>query len=139
MSNVIEIIKASRTVRLGSDEVIIRELNWMELRDLVDKMVAEIDKMKQAAKDGGPALTPQLALDMVRNSQELSEYVVLHTTGRDETWMQSLSLSEFMGTLDQALDLNLAVLMGSVKKIRGRLQEVFGGRAAEPMTPTSGK
>jgi hypothetical protein len=76
---------------------------------------------------------------VVKNSQKLSETLLKNTTGKDQEWINKLSCGEFMGLLDQALDLNLSVVTDAVKKIGGRLRAVFGGKAAEPMTPTSPK
>jgi len=144
--NTFEILKASRQVRVGGEEISIRELSWMELKTLTEKLAGEAQRIlgamkgKEDASEGAVLLlNGEMFLSIIRDSEELSETLVLQTTGKDEAWLAALSCGEFMGVLDQALDLNLSIVSNSVKKIGGRLREIFAGKAAEPTSATSAK
>lgn len=140
MSDTFEILKATRSVKIGGEVIEIRELSWMELRTFTEQLAGELEQVGKVMGGGGDVkLQAETAIALVKNSQALSETLLCNTTGKSAEWVNKLSCGEFMGLLDQSLDLQLSVVTDSVKKIGGRLRGVFGSKAAMPMTPISPK
>jgi hypothetical protein len=108
MSDTFEILKGTRSVKIGGEVIEIRELSWMELRAFTEQLAGELDQIAKALGGGDGKITLQAstAITMIRNSQVLSETLLKNTTGKDQEWINKLSCGEFMGLIDQALDLN---------------------------------
>lgn len=135
MNDTLEILQASRSLKLRGETITVRELSWMELKNLLAALAGQAEKFLD--KESNLKFDAEKVIALVRDSQELSERVVRAATGLDQAWIDQLTCGEFMAVLDQALELNLLVLSDSAKKIGGRLRSVFGSQAAVPMTPTS--
>ncbi len=131
----IEILRARRTVNLATGPVAIQELSWIELKGLLNQIAGQLQGCIGA--DGRFALDIARLGDLIKNSQELSELLLNKTTGKNFEELGALSVGEFLGLVDAALDLNLAVLADGVKKVGGRLAVLTGGPTAPKTTPPS--
>lgn len=133
----VEILNPVRSVKLAAGELQVRELNW---RDALEFM-AKLSKHAGALFDEKGSVTLDLEKlgSLVMGTKEVADHLLMKATGREQEWVDGLSLSEALVVIDAALELNLSPeLIARGKKVAGRVQGAFGreGRVATSAQPS---
>jgi len=123
MNNETKILFPVEVLTLNGEAVEVSELKWPDA-------VAWLGQLGQGlAKYVGS--TGRLGIDLgeltalVMDSAELSESLVLKSTGKPKEWLASISCGQFLAVLDTALKLNLSDdLLDRAKKIGARLAKL---------------
>jgi hypothetical protein len=119
------------TVR--NEKLLVRELPWPDALQFLQLLSGHAGKM--IGEDGRMKIDFGRLSALVTSSQEVSEFLMLKSTGRDQAWLAQLSFRECLDVLDAALSINLSPEMFNAgKKIEGRLRSLFG---SEPATSTT--
>jgi hypothetical protein len=106
----------------------VRELTWPKALKFC-LMLA--DKAAQFAKEGRFDFKPENFPALIANASELSDFLILESTGRDHAWLEALPVSSAFAVLDAALAINLSPeVLGSAKKAAGRFAQAIGVDAA---------
>jgi hypothetical protein len=122
-------------VKLHDGEIVVRELTWPALWQLLDKLSEHAGKF--ITEDGKMSLDAKAITSLVMSSQDLSTRLIIGTTGKDEEWLNKRSLGDVMLLLEASLEVNLsATIMDRAKKIGSRLASLF---AAPPAKTPSAK
>lgn len=137
MSTTLEILSPNRQVKLRNGaEVTVRELSWREQKQVMDRILAQIGKVRSGIDGGKLSLSLDLVTEAVKESTELSEFLIEKTTAMGGEKIGELALTEFFAVLEQAVDLNISIYMEGTKKTFGRITSFAGVNAARS-TPTT--
>ena len=144
-TSTIEILSPNRTVKLkrGGDttEVTVRELSWLDQRQLLEKIQQQLTVFLAARQSGDETALASTILQLVLQSEDLVVEVLSDTTALTPEQVSQLSISETMGLLDVALDLNVTALMSGAKNVFGRIGKfrtnAAAGMTLTPMMPSS--
>lgn len=145
------ILNPQKTVHVGGNEVIVRDLPWPVMKQFLDRLSHQISGLVGnavgAAKAGedagaiGSKLLEQLPA-VIANSTELAEYLIIETTKRGNGVsaidVQGLSSTDFLALLDAALEVVFNedfVKLG--KSVAGRVQAAFSLSALTPTAPSA--
>ncbi|HEV2207303.1 MAG TPA: hypothetical protein VG167_00895 [Verrucomicrobiae bacterium] len=117
----------SVTVQIGggSQVVEVRELVWPDALSLYSRLMAQAKEFLD--EKGQFDLKPEKIVAALSENIELGTWLVLKSTGRDEAWLQSLSLSAVLDLATEAAVLNIGIIVERVKKAKGRLAGLVGG------------
>jgi hypothetical protein len=128
MSNKLDVLNPVVELSIGGEKIEVRELAWPEALKFLS-MISE--HAGQLITGEGKFVVDFTKLTrLVSSTEELSEFLMLKTTGRDEAWLATLSMRNALEVLDAALSVNLsAEMFASGKKIEGRLRSLFGAPA----------
>jgi hypothetical protein len=114
----------------------VRELAWPEAIQFLQLLSGHAGKM--IGEDGKLKVDFSKISALVTSSQEVSEFLMLKSTGRDQAWLAQLSFRECLDVLDAALSINLSPEMFNAgKKIEGRLRSLFGSEPANSTTTSA--
>ncbi|HTD68759.1 MAG TPA: hypothetical protein VK846_19735 [Candidatus Limnocylindria bacterium] len=138
MNDTKEVLHPDREIKLRAGPVKVRELSWHEQREFTGRLCEQINSVLTSASNvaTGNSLTVETLLSAVKESSELSEWLVCKCSGLSADEVGKLSLSEFFAILDIALDLNFSVYMSGAKKAFGRIGNLVGKNAAGLTAPT---
>ena len=137
MSNhsTLEILSPNRTVSLiGQRTVVVRELNFLNLKKLLALIASKLNSVSSLMGAGGGAQSISLerVTQLITDSEELVEEVLVWTTDLDRDQIGDLQTSELFGILDVALDLNITALGTGTKKAFGRITSFAVKRPTSP-------
>lgn len=137
MSNPTPIIRPEIEVTLGNEKITVRDLPWQEalkfmslLANHAKEILVAVAKPSSEGKLGVDMelLLPKLA-DLITNADELSDFLLTQSTGKDSAWLKQRSTLEIFALLDAALEVNLSDgLLALGKKVGGRLGRVFAAK-----------
>lgn len=120
-------------VKLRDGTVTVHELKWPMLWQLLAKLSAQAGEF--VTMEGGKAsmsLSVEKIGALVTGSGELTQQLILGTTGKDEAWLKERHVGEVLDLLDASLNVNLSEsIVGRVKKIGSRLQGLFAAQPAK--------
>jgi hypothetical protein len=139
MSNEAQILFPQKELKIGGQTVIVRELAWPHATEFLSSLGKHVGELYDSA--GKVKFGLSEIGDVIKNSAELSTYLLEKSTGRP---VGDFSLGAGLEVLDTALELNLSEeIMAKGKKLAGRFQGVIGGlnptarrSAAASATPT---
>lgn len=130
----LDILNPVVELTLRNEKLLVRELAWPDALQFLHLLSGHAGKM--IGEDGKLKIDFSKLSALVASSQEVSEFLMLKSTSRDQTWLSTLSFRETLDVLDAALSINLsAEMFASGKKIEGRLRSLFG--SAEPASSTT--
>lgn len=118
------------SVPLRSGSVEVRELAWPDARTLYDKLVVQSKSLFD--HEGTLKLDAAQVTSLIGENIELSTWLVLKATGKDEAWLNQRSLSEVIDVAVEAALLNISVITDRIKNARGRLQTLVAGQNTNP-------
>ncbi|MES2692666.1 MAG: hypothetical protein V4773_04275 [Verrucomicrobiota bacterium] len=135
------VLRPQITVTLQSGDVTVRDLPWQDALEFLRKLSGHAKELLASSTSDGrvdiSTLLPRLT-DLVTNVQELSQFLLLSSTGKDEAWLKGLGTIEAMAVLDAALEVNLSDgLLELGKKVAGRLARVMPAKVRTSVTPPS--
>lgn len=135
--NDLEILNPITELKLGTETVAIRELSWPDAMVFLSKLAKQAGQF--TTTDGRLEVTPEKLAEIVTSAQDLSEWLVLKSTGKDAEWLQQRSFSEGLDLLEAALSMNLRPdFFDKLKRIGSRFMGVL--KAPQPaLTSSSGK
>ena len=126
------------TINGKQEKISIKELPWPKALKFLQMLAANSKSFTN--DDGVFEFRPDKMTDLVCNVGELSSFLILSATGKDQTWLDELSFADALEVLDAALALNLsAEVMGKAKKVASRfaLGKGVNGRREAVKTESS--
>jgi hypothetical protein len=102
------ILHPVREVKLTARAATVHELNWKEQREFSQRLTAQIDAMLKAKPgdaSGARMLSVETLVGGIKDSMELSEWLVAKSSDLKPAEVDALSITEFFTVLDVALDL----------------------------------
>jgi hypothetical protein len=131
-----KILNPQLDVKLHDGEVAVRELTWPVLWQFLDKLSAHAGKL--VGEDGKFIINAERIAGVVASSQDLSQRLILGTTGKDEEWLNKRPLGEVIQLLEASLEVNLSdSIIDRAKKIGSRLAGLFAGPPAKTISARS--
>jgi hypothetical protein len=129
-----------RELTINGEKITIRELPWPQALKFTKMLV---ESSREFAKEGKFEFTMESLPALVINAGQLSTFMILQATGRDEKWLEQIPFSSACEILDAALAINLSPeVLGKAKKAAGRFAQAIGVDAAalatkKPSEPAS--
>lgn len=128
-----------REIAISTGMIQIKEMPWMQALKFI-KMLSDHCKTFQQPDGSFKFETARLA-ELIAGIEHVSFFLLLHSTGKDNQWVESLPLGDALLVLDAALSLNISPeIMGRAKKIGSRFVPATNGankNATEPTTKES--
>jgi len=112
-------------VKIGSDEIEIRELSWPDALHLYHALLAQTKSFID--EEGKFAIDPQKVVGAITENIELGEWLVMKSAGKNEDWLKERSLSEFLDLASEAAVLNIGIIVTRLKNAGSRLREIVAG------------
>ena len=107
------ILNTKRDVALRDDSTVaVRELRAIDALEFVKRLSGYFGSIQNAA-DGSGRIRIEIAA-LITGATEVSEFLVLKSTGRDRAWLEQLGAEDLLDVLHAAVDLN--VTEGLIKK-----------------------
>src|SRR5207247_4870486 len=115
-------------LEIGGEKIGVRELRWPDFMSMMAKLGAQAGKFIQGNE---LKITPEQIGELIAQSQELTETLILKSTSRDKEWLAQRSFADALKLLDASLSVNMSPEMtAQLKKVGGRLRAVLGVKAA---------
>ncbi len=125
------ILNPTTPVVVNGTTVEVRELRAVDGLQFIQKLSAYFGSFKKIDSEG-TAVAEVASLTI--GATDLSEFLVLRSTGKQNAWLEEISFSDFFDVLSVAIQLNITE--GLIKKARGVVDEVRG--RISPSTPSNG-
>lgn len=120
----ISILNPVRTVTVQGQTVEVRELRALDVLQFFKLLSGHARKL--ANEQGNITLSLDRLAELVTGTEELSQFLILKSTGRDDAWFKSVAFGESLDLLDAALELNLSEeLLKKVQRLGERVKAVF--------------
>ncbi|GEM_PF-6099801 len=115
--------------------VMVSEFTW---HDTFAFMRMLYEKSGQIVDDKGKfALRMDKLAELISGTQELTEFVVIKSTGMSQEEVRKLSFGDGLELLDAALEINLSPnILDRAKKVGGRFSAAFGVKLGESKAAT---
>jgi hypothetical protein len=142
MSNTFEILNPVRELKLAAVTVTVRELPWRDQKLAMDKIISQINTLLKPGPGmslpaGGITLNVETLIAGIKDSAELAQWLMVKATDLRPEQIEELSVTEFFGVLEHAVDLNVVGYMAGAKKAFGRIGNFVGNGAAGPTAPAT--
>lgn len=135
MSNEIEILTARANVSIGNETITINELAWPDAIEFLKKLSDSAGKFVQ---NGNLIFSIDRLTEIVTSTTDLSEWLILKTTGKDHEWLKQRTFGEVLDLIDAALSRNVRPdFFDKLSRIRSRLTAAWDSR--QPSTSSSGR
>lgn len=119
------VFRPTTEVRLGQESVAVRELAWPDAFEFLGRLSRHAGQLLDA--QGKLTFTFDKLADLVSQTQELSEFLLLKSTGRDQTWLRGLPFSQGLELLAVALEVNLTEdLLKNGVRLGEQFKRLFG-------------
>jgi hypothetical protein len=126
MINELELLDPVRTVDIGTEQVHVRELRWLDALQFLQKLAAGIEQVVGAqavGSDGTVRLNADRLREAVLSGGELANTLVTKATGLPQAHLDGLSASQALALLDAAVRINFREeLLGKLRGVGGALQ-----------------
>jgi hypothetical protein len=136
--NDLEILNPITELKLADGTpVTIRELSWPDALVFISKLAKQAGSF--TSSDGRLEVSPEKLSEIVISAQDLSEWLVLKSTGKDDAWLKERTFSEGLDLVEAAVSMNLRPdFFAKLKRIGSRFTGVL--KASPPQsTSLSGK
>ncbi|HYG98865.1 MAG TPA: hypothetical protein VD837_07010 [Terriglobales bacterium] len=100
-----EIIPGATELKINGEVVTVRELAWPQAIELSHRISERAGKL--FASGHSFQVTPAALTELVTGAQDLCEWLVLKTTGKDQQWIDGLATTQMLDLIDAALAQNL--------------------------------
>lgn len=128
MINELELLDPVRTVDIGTEQVHVRELRWLDALQFLQKLAAGIEQIvgtQALGADGTVRLNADRLREAVLSGGELANTLLVKATGLPQTHLDGLSASQALALLDAAVRINFREeLLGKLRAVGGALQGV---------------
>lgn len=122
-------------VRLGNETVAVNELAWPDAFEFLGRLGRHAGQLLDA--QGKLTFTFDRLAELVTQTQELAEFLVLKSTGRDPAWLHALPFSQGLELLSAALDVNLTEdLLKNGVQLGEQFKRLFGRTSRTVNSPT---
>ena len=112
-------------VKFGDKTIEVRELMWPDALQFYAKLRAQ--KKNIIDGEGNLVLSAATILEVVNENIELAQWLVLKSTGKEEAWLNELTMSQMLELVTAALEVNLSVISSKIKNAQSRLGGMLGG------------
>lgn len=110
------ILNTTRDVALrDGSTVAVRELRALDALEFVKRLSGYFGSIQRSADDGTGRIRIEVAA-LITGATEVSEFLVLKSTGKDRAWLEELGAEDLLDVLHAAIDAN--VTEGLIKKAR---------------------
>ena len=132
-----KILFPNKEVNIGDQTVKVRELKWSDTLEFLKQLGGYIGKLMN--EKGEVAVTPDLIVEMVTSTDELTTSLLRRCTDLEVEAIAQLPMTAALDLVDAALELNLSDdLIAKGKNIAGRFQK-FAGVAPRMAMPASAR
>ena len=126
MSTELELLDPVRVVDIGTEQVQVRELRWLDTLQFLQKLAAGIEQVvgsQAVGADGTVRLNAERLREAVLSGGELANTLLSKATSLPQARLDSLSASQALTLLDAAVRINFREeLLGKLKAVGGALQ-----------------
>ena len=126
MNTELELLDPVRMVDIGTEQVQVRELRWLDTLQFLQKLAAGIEQVvgsQAVGADGTVRLNAERLREAVLSGGELANTLLSKATSLPQARLDSLSASQALTLLDAAVRINFREeLLGKLKAVGGALQ-----------------
>ncbi len=126
MNTELELLDPVRMVDIGTEQVQVRELRWLDTLQFLQKLAAGIEQVvgsQAVGADGTVRLNADRLREAVLSGGELANTLLAKATSLPQARLDSLSASQALTLLDAAVRINFREeLLGKLKAVGGALQ-----------------
>ena len=126
MSTELELLDPVRTVDIGTEQVQVRELRWLDALQFLQKLAAGIEQVvgtQAIGPDGAVRLNADRLREAVLSGGDLANTLLVKATSLPQARLESLSASQALTLLGAAVEINFREdLLGKLKGVGGALQ-----------------
>lgn len=138
MSNAPDILRPDIQLKLHDGPVTVHELPWLDAKEFLKRLSTHFSTLTNAYIQGKSDVSIEQLTDistLIGNTTELADFLILKSTGKDQAWLDSRTLTEAAALLQASLETTLNDgLLDLLKKTAGRLAKT--GVATPPKTTT---
>jgi hypothetical protein len=123
----------------GNTSVMVKQLTWKKALKFFEMLRGQVKGLVD--EKGALALDANKVMDAVQGNAELLEWLAKECTGKDEAWIETLTLGDMAKVSSKAIELNLLAIAAEIKNVRSRLlalattgTEQPGKSSATPLT-----
>jgi hypothetical protein len=125
----LDILNPVVNATVAGEKVAVREMAWRDSLEFLSMLSEHGTKM--VSEEGKFAFNLKRLGELIQSSEELANFLILKSTGRDAEWLNALPFREGLELLDAAISINLSPEMFATgKKVEGRLRSLFGSVSA---------
>ena len=126
MSTELELLDPVRVVDIGTEQVQVRELRWLDALQFLQKLAAGIEQVvgsQAVGADGTVRLNADRLREAVLSGGDLANTLLAKATSLPQARLESLSASQALTLLGAAVEINFREdLLGKLKGVGGALQ-----------------
>lgn len=128
------VLNSVKAVKVQGEDVEVRELRALDMLAFFKLVAAQAGKFFNAK--GDVVFNLEKLSDLITGSEELVQFLVLKSTGRDAEWLGKVSPGELLDLLDAAIELNLTEdLLKKAGRLGDRLKGIFGPKTSKTDSP----
>ncbi|HXG46254.1 MAG TPA: hypothetical protein VNO52_01420 [Methylomirabilota bacterium] len=131
------LLNPTRTIAVNGQEVEIRELRAIDALAFAKLLAEQLSRIAGA----GQQLVIDLGklVELVAASEQLSNFLVLKSTGRPAAWLAEITLADYLDVLEAAIELNLREdLQKKFVALGGRVARILNLQKTTLPGPSSG-
>jgi hypothetical protein len=118
--SITSILNPDADVKLSSGETVtVKELAWKKALVFFEKLEGQVKGMLDA--EGKFKFDTATIFTAIRGNAPLVEWIAIECTGKDNAWLETISLGDMAKIVTKALEINLRSVAEEIKNVKGRL------------------